>query len=186
MINREQKLSWRTAWLQFLCEINGIEYTGRERREELEGKLTAAGLQIYPLIPAVYSAVGTTNNPNTTNAFSGTAFVLPDPQISVSMKKSQKAMVKGTVCVTTNGGTNNTTRMICLAYSTNGGSSWTNLGSWINATDIGHSIVPVSIEFPYTANADVNIIFGIRLANIDGTTVITAANNQRSLAVTVF
>ncbi|MFI2856788.1 hypothetical protein ACH6EH_06580 [Paenibacillus sp. JSM ZJ436] len=186
MISNEQKISWKTAWLQFLCEINNVEHTGYERREELETKLATAGFQSFPLIPSVYTATGTTNNPNTTNNFSGSAFILPDPQITLSMKKSQKAIINGLVCLSTNSGTNNSARMTCLVYSINGGTSWTNLGTWMNATDLGNSIVPVTLNFAYTASADVNIIFGIRIANIDGTTIVTASNNQRSLTVTVF
>lgn len=186
MISSEQKIAWKTAWLQFLCELNEVEYTGSERREELESKLLSAGYPVYPLVPSVYTALGTTNNPNTSNNFSGSPFILPDPRISTSMKKGQKAIINGQVCLSTNSGTANSARMTCLAYSINGGTSWTNLGTWMNATDIGNSIVPVALNYAFTATNDVNIIFGIRIANIDGTTVVTASNNQRSLTVTVF
>lgn len=187
MINREQKISWRTAWLQFLCETNGIEYTGQERREELEVKLTNAGIPIVPLSPpSVYTAVGTTNNPNTSIIFSGSPYVLPDPRVSISMKKNQKAVISGFVCCNTNTHAENGIRMVSLVISTNGGSSWTNLGSWANATSPGNNVVPVPLGFAYTSNADRDVIFGIRIASSDGSTVVTATNNQRSLVVTVY
>lgn len=182
MITNEQRMIWRTAWLQHMCEQHGIPYTGTEIADDLEVKLINAKVSFNQGVD-VYYITGTTNDPSTNVGVGPTRFIIPDLQITVPMLKGQKAIVSATLSTRAASGSGMSPRHLVLNRSINGG-SWGDLGSWISSTAPRNEILPVSLSYAYIPNNDQTVTFGVRMAS-DGETTLYAHVNHRMMTVIV-